>query len=81
MSIYKLKCPQCGQSLRVRNSIAQHPLLRDAYLQCTSITCGEAFRGIFEITHEISPPSNPNPEIRLPNADAAIRLAASGASL
>lgn len=80
MSIYKLKCPQCGYSLRVRNSIAQHPLLRDAYLQCTNATCGEAFRGVFEITHEISPSSKPNPELQLPIADAAVRRAALEAS-
>ena len=72
-SPYKLKCPHCGHGIRIRNSVSQHALLRTAYLQCTNVACGATFRGEFEITHEMSPSAQPNPEIQLPLADAAIR--------
>jgi hypothetical protein len=75
-SAYKLKCPHCKHGIRIRNSIGLHDLLRAAYLQCTNVNCGATFRGEFEITHEMSPSGTPNPEIRLPMADSAIRRAA-----
>jgi ssDNA-binding Zn-finger/Zn-ribbon topoisomerase 1 len=75
-SVYKLRCPHCHHGLRVRNSVAMHPLLRSTYLQCTNVGCGATFRGQMEITHSMSPSGCPNPEIDLPLADAAIRQAA-----
>ncbi len=75
-SAYKLKCPHCQQGIRVRNSFSMHPLLRQAYLQCTNLNCGATFRGQFEITHEMSPPTLRNPGVDLPVADQAMRRGA-----
>ncbi len=75
-SVYKLKCPDCQQAMRVRNSVGQHLLLRSIYFQCTNVNCGSTYRGQMEITHVISPSACPNPEINLPVADATIRQAA-----
>jgi len=72
-SVYKLRCPNCGHSIRVRNSVAEHPLLRAMYLQCTNLACGATFRGQMEFTHILSPSACPNPAIDLPLADSAIR--------
>lgn len=80
-STYKLNCLHCGERVRVRNSVEQHPLLRYTYLQCMNPECAATFRGEFEITHQMSPSSAPNPDIQLPIADAAVRRAASEASL
>ncbi|WP_421865197.1 ogr/Delta-like zinc finger family protein [Motiliproteus sp.] len=71
--IYKMQCPHCQGPIRVRNSVAMHPLLRSTFLQCMNLACGATFRGQAEITHEISPPATPNPDINLPMAPAAIR--------
>ncbi|QEW06335.1 ogr/Delta-like zinc finger family protein [Nitrincola iocasae] len=72
-SVYKLRCPHCHHGLRVRNSVAQHPLLRSIYMQCTNVACGATFRGQMEITHAMSPSGCPTPDIQLPIADAEIR--------
>ncbi|MDN5420759.1 MAG: hypothetical protein L0G08_08235 [Pseudomonadales bacterium] len=42
-------------------------------LVCKNAVCGATFTGIDEITHRLSPPSRPNPEIQLPYAPSAIR--------
>ncbi|WP_252275195.1 ogr/Delta-like zinc finger family protein [Pseudomonas subflava] len=70
---YKLVCPHCGKSLRIRTSVGQHIFLRTAYLQCCNEACGATFRAQFEITHEMSPSGMPNPGVRLPLAPAALR--------
>lgn len=73
MSTYKLICPHCKGSLRIRTSVGQHVFLRTAYLQCTNEPCGATFRAQFEITHEMSPSGMPNPTVCLPVAPAALR--------
>lgn len=73
MSTYKLICPHCHKSLRIRTSVGQHVFLRTAYLQCTNEACGATFRAQFEITHEMSPSGMPNPTVQLPVAPAALR--------
>ncbi len=75
-SVYKLKCPDCGGPIRVRNSYEQHALLRGLFLQCTNLNCGGVFGGNMEITHRMSPSAAPNPNIDLPLAPSAMRKAA-----
>lgn len=75
-SKYKLICPHCKMPIRVRNSIAMHPLLRTIYVQCTNLGCGATFKGEMELTHMLSPSATPNPAIDIPMADSAMRLAA-----
>ncbi|MFJ7315071.1 ogr/Delta-like zinc finger family protein [Pseudomonas sp. NPDC098747] len=70
---YKLVCPHCHSSLRIRTSEGQHIFLRLAYLQCTNEACGWSVRAEFQMTHELSPSGMPNPAVRLPLANAAIR--------
>lgn len=72
-SVYKNVCPHCGQPMRVRNSVAVHPLLRNVYLQCNNLACGATFAGQMEITATLSPASKPNPAVDLPLADAVLR--------
>ncbi|WP_296250531.1 ogr/Delta-like zinc finger family protein [Pseudomonas sp. UBA4194] len=73
MSTYKLVCPHCGGSLRIRTSVGQHIFLRTAYLQCINEACGATYRGQFEITHEMSPSGMPNPTVQLPVAPVSLR--------
>jgi hypothetical protein len=80
MSVYKLKCPHCGRGIRVRNSTSDHPLLRVYYLQCTNVACGCTLRSEMVVTHQMSPSAMPNPQIRLPLADSALRAQAMASS-
>lgn len=73
MSTYKLVCPHCHGSLRIRTSVGQHIFLRVAYLQCTNEACGWTARGQFEITHEMSGSGMANPNVRLPLAPVSMR--------
>ncbi len=75
-SRYKLICPHCKHSMRVRNSVYMHDLMRNVYFECQNITCGATFKGHMEITHTLSPATEPNPNIDLPMADSAMRRAA-----
>jgi len=54
-------CPDCGGHCRVRNSIAEHPLLRTEYLECINSRCGSTFRGEREITYRINTSGQLNP--------------------
>ncbi|QLG91323.1 ogr/Delta-like zinc finger family protein [Pseudomonas yamanorum] len=67
------RCPDCGSSLVKRSSESKHPLMSSTFLVCKNIVCGATFAGYDEITHRLSPPSTPNPEINLPYASTAIR--------
>lgn len=73
MSNHRHKCPHCGGRLKIRNSTAQHPLLRTVWLRCESEACGFSAAARFEITHELSPSGMPRPGISLPPAPSAIR--------
>ncbi|MEM5528098.1 ogr/Delta-like zinc finger family protein [Gammaproteobacteria bacterium AS21] len=68
-SVYKHQCPDCGHSIRVRNSTGLSTLVRACYLQCSNLGCGATFKATYEITHRLSPAAVPNPQIHLPNAD------------
>ena len=75
-STYKLVCPHCRSRVRIRTSEGQHVFLRIAFLQCTNEACSWACRAQFEMTHELSPSSMPNPEAVLPPADSRMRRSA-----
>lgn len=72
-STYKLVCPHCRSRVRIRTSEGVHIFLRVAFLQCTNEACSWACRAQFEMTHELSPSSMPNPDAVLPRAPSAIR--------
>ncbi|MFK1499088.1 ogr/Delta-like zinc finger family protein [Pseudomonas aeruginosa] len=67
------RCPDCGSPLIKRSSASQHLLMSRTFLVCKNVVCGATFAGTDEITHRLSPPSRPNPEICLPYAPSAIR--------
>lgn len=69
----KRRCPDCGSALIKRSSNSEHLLLSRTFLVCKNAVCGATFAGVDEITHRLSPPSWPNPEIQLPYAPSAIR--------
>ncbi|MHA6572600.1 MULTISPECIES: ogr/Delta-like zinc finger family protein [Pseudomonas] len=69
----KRRCPDCGAALIKRSSNSEHALMSKTLLVCKNAVCGATFTGIDEITHRLSPPSRPNPEIQLPYAPSAIR--------
>lgn len=71
------RCPDCGASLVKRSSTSKHPLLSRTFLICRNPVCGATFLGIDEITHRLSPSSQPNPDVILPYAPSALRRAAS----
>ncbi|WP_081608134.1 ogr/Delta-like zinc finger family protein [Metapseudomonas furukawaii] len=66
-------CPDCGSPLVKRSSECKHVLLSTTYLVCRNVVCGATFAGVDEITHRLSPPSFPNPEIDLPYAPRVVR--------
>lgn len=76
MSTYKLQCPHCHSAVRIRTSVGQHAYLRATYMQCINIACSASWVGRFEFTHELSPPGQPNPQMRLPEAPSAMRRSA-----
>ncbi|MFH6597508.1 ogr/Delta-like zinc finger family protein [Ectopseudomonas khazarica] len=71
----KRRCPDCGSPLIKRCSEMQHLLMAKTYLVCKNAVCGATFTGVDEITHRLSPPSQPNPDVDLPFAPAAARRA------
>lgn len=60
------KCPDCGGYLVRRNSVREHELMQRTYYQCRNLGCGATFLGVEEITHRMSPPRDPNPDVALP---------------
>ncbi len=62
---HQLYCPHCSAKLTIRSSKQQHVLLRSIWLQCSNVMCGFTGAGIIEITHQISPSSQKNPDINL----------------
>lgn len=70
------QCPDCGASLVKRSSMSKHPLLSRTFLICRNPVCGATFLGVDEITHRLSPSSQPNPAVALPYAPSALRRAA-----
>ncbi|WP_414499557.1 ogr/Delta-like zinc finger family protein [Zymobacter sp. IVIA_12111.31 C1] len=48
------KCPDCGESCRIRSSKQPVKDLRFAFLQCNDIQCGWRGKGTFEIVESYS---------------------------
>lgn len=70
---HRYGCPDCGEGLTRRTSEMAHPLLQHIYLVCRNAVCGATFAATSEITHRLSPPSCPNPSVKLPYADRTTR--------
>lgn len=66
-------CSHCYAPARLRTSDGQHLQMRTLYIECTNLACGAVFRGEATITHQLTVPLTPNPDVRLPLAPAAIR--------
>ena len=62
----RTKCPHCGSSFPIRNSVELNPLLRRFHAQCSNVECGFTAQGFLSIESEISPPATPNRNINLP---------------
>jgi hypothetical protein len=70
----KRPCPDCGGPLIKRGSRLMSPLVSRTIIVCKNIVCGATFTGFDEITHRLSPPSNPNPELMIPMSPHAVRV-------
>ncbi|MCU1718685.1 ogr/Delta-like zinc finger family protein [Pseudomonas sp. 5P_3.1_Bac2] len=73
MSVYKLVCPACGSSMRIRSSEGQTPCFRSIYFQCNSLPCGATFSGCMTIDYELSPSGMEQPLLKLPLAPSLER--------
>lgn len=70
----KRPCPDCGAPLAKRDSRMMSPLVARTLIICKNITCGATFTGLEEIVYRLSPPSNPNPEIKIPMSPHAVKV-------
>lgn len=66
------RCPHCNESMWIRSSEQVDPLLKRLYGQCTNVHCGFTAQGFLTWDAELSPSSNPNPEINLPKSPAKV---------
>lgn len=66
------KCPHCNESMWIRSSEQVDPLLKRLYGQCTNVHCGFTAQGFLTWDAELSPSSNPNPEINLQKSPAKV---------
>ncbi|OTG65914.1 ogr/Delta-like zinc finger family protein [Acinetobacter silvestris] len=69
------KCPHCGGSFPIRNSLELNPVLRRVHAQCTNTECGFTAQGFFQWEFELSPSGLPNPEFSLPPSPHRIKSA------
>lgn len=70
----KRPCPDCGAPLTKRDSRMMSALIARTLIICKNITCGATFTGFEEIVYRLSPPSNPNPNIKIPMSPHAVKL-------
>lgn len=70
----KRPCPDCGGPLLKRGSRLMSPLVSRTIIVCKNIVYGATFTGFDEITHRLSPPANPNPEIMIPMSPHAVKV-------
>ncbi|MDZ4262382.1 MAG: ogr/Delta-like zinc finger family protein [Pseudomonadota bacterium] len=66
-------CPDCGSPLIRRTSDQLTLLITRTLVICKNPVCGASFSGLDEITHRISPPSVPNPDVKLPMSPKKVR--------
>ncbi|XXF10884.1 ogr/Delta-like zinc finger family protein [Pseudomonas sp. D2-3] len=76
MSTYKLVCPACHGSMRIRTSVGQTPCFRSTYYQCQNVACGATFSGSVTIDYQLSPSGLEQPLMVLPVAPAVERMKA-----
>ncbi|WP_093504970.1 ogr/Delta-like zinc finger family protein [Phytopseudomonas straminea] len=76
MSTYKLVCPACHGSMRIRTSVGQTPCFRSTYYQCQNVACGATFSGSVTIDYQLSPSGLAQPLMVLPVAPAVERMKA-----
>ena len=72
-NVFMQRCPDCGARIIKRDTKKKHLLLATTYLYCKNPVCGASFIGLEEITHRLSPSSQPNPDVALPYAQSALR--------
>lgn len=69
----RIKCPHCGDNLRIRNSEQVTPVYREAWVHCVNETgCGFRAKMGMELIHTTCPSAQPNPEIQLPMAPSLL---------
>lgn len=76
MSTYKLVCPCCHSSMRIRTSEGQTPCFRSMYSECTNLLCGATFSGSLVWEYQLSPSGIEQPLTILPTAPSKVRLLA-----
>ena len=76
MSTYKLVCPCCNSSMRIRTSEGQTPCFRSMYSECTNLLCGATFSGSLVWEYQLSPSGIDRPLTVLPMAPTKVRLLA-----
>lgn len=67
----KRLCPECNGALRIRDGWSKHELLHFEYVKCQNTECGAVYRVQREFTHIVSPSGQPNPNVKLPRAQAS----------
>ncbi|KAF2410492.1 Ogr/Delta-like zinc finger [Pseudomonas antarctica] len=76
MSTYKLVCPCCNSSMRIRTSEGQTPCFRSMYSECNNLLCGATFSGSLVWEYQLSPSGIDRPLTVLPMAPTKVRLLA-----
>lgn len=66
-------CPDCYGRLVTRTSEWFTSLYKESYLQCMNLECGATFKSFTEIAYRLSPSGTPNPEVKLPYTEEAIK--------
>lgn len=76
----RTKCPHCQTLAAVRTSRSITRISTEFRFQCPNVECGHTFVGLLEVTHTISPPATPHPDVHLRNTQqsACIRTDAAG---
>lgn len=76
MSVYKLVCPACGASVRIRTSEGQTPTFRSVYGQCTNMACSLSLSGSFSWDYQLNTSGMDHPRVVLPIAPSVVRMKA-----
>lgn len=80
MRALRAKCPHCETLAAVRTSRSITRISTEFRFQCPNVECGHTFVGLLEVTHTISPPASPHPEVNLRNAQQTAQIRTSSAS-
>ena len=66
-------CPHCGARMLFRYGRYLHPLMIRFYARCESEACGFSAVGQSELTHELCPSQQQNPDVQLPKSQDSLR--------